>query len=74
MPRRRRMVRRPVADDSEESALISPRLLLRGRYRRGVGRGPLAGPVVAGLVVFPPGIKGRWLRSVRDSKLLCRFL
>ena len=28
MPRRRRMVRRPVADDSEESALISPRLLL----------------------------------------------
>ena len=69
MPRRRRRVRRPVADDSEESALIA----LGYSYVAGideVGRGPLAGPVVAGLVVFPPGIKGRWLRSVRDSKLM----
>ena len=71
MPRRRRRARRPVADDSEESALIA----LGYSYVAGideVGRGPLAGPVVAGLVVFPPGIKGRWLRSVRDSKLLSR--
>ena len=62
MPRRRRRARRPVADDSEESALIA----LGYSYVAGideVGRGPLAGPVVAGLVVFPPGIKGRWLRS-----------
>lgn len=68
MPRRRR---RPVANDSEESALIA----LGYSYVAGideVGRGPLAGPVVAGLVVFPPGIKGRWLRSVRDSKLLSK--
>ncbi|MDA1349508.1 MAG: ribonuclease HII [Chloroflexi bacterium] len=35
-----------------------------------VGRGPLAGPVMAGVVVFPPGLRGRWLRSVRDSKVL----
>ena len=71
MPRRRRRARRPVADDSEESALIS----LGYSYVAGideVGRGPLAGPVVAGLVVFPPGIKGRWLRSIRDSKLMSK--
>lgn len=39
-----------------------------------VGRGPLAGPVAAGAVVLPPGIRFagrfRWLRHVRDSKQL----
>ena len=33
-----------------------------------VGRGPLAGPVVAAAVVFPPGF--RRIRGVRDSKCL----
>jgi ribonuclease HII len=33
-----------------------------------VGRGPLAGPVVAAVVVFPPG--QRTIRGLRDSKLL----
>jgi ribonuclease HII len=33
-----------------------------------VGRGPLAGPVVAAAVVFPPGF--RRIRGVRDSKTL----
>ncbi|MFZ5624293.1 MAG: ribonuclease HII [Gemmatimonadota bacterium] len=33
-----------------------------------VGRGPLAGPVVAAAVVFPPG--HRRIRGVRDSKTL----
>jgi ribonuclease HII len=33
-----------------------------------VGRGPLAGPVVAAAVVFPPGFKR--IRGVRDSKIL----
>jgi len=33
-----------------------------------VGRGPLAGPVVAAAVVFPPGMKP--LRGLDDSKLL----
>ena len=33
-----------------------------------VGRGPLAGPVLAGLVVFPANPKGRWVRLIRDSK------
>lgn len=34
------------------------------------GRGPLAGPVVAAAVVFPPGAKA--IRGLRDSKLLTR--
>ena len=66
---RRRRVRKPVANHKEESALLA----LGYSYVAGideVGRGPLAGPVLAGLVVFPAGIKGRWLRSVRDSKIL----
>jgi len=33
-----------------------------------VGRGPLAGPVVAAAVVFPPGM--RRIRGVRDSKVV----
>jgi len=35
-----------------------------------VGRGPLAGPVVAGAVVLPPRCRFRWLDYVRDSKEL----
>jgi ribonuclease HII len=35
-----------------------------------VGRGPLAGPVVAAAVVLPPFFEARWLASVRDSKML----
>jgi ribonuclease HII len=36
-----------------------------------VGRGPLAGPVVAAAVIMPPKIKrAAWLDDVRDSKLL----
>ena len=35
-----------------------------------VGRGALAGPVVAAAVVLPGEIKARWLDRVRDSKQL----
>ncbi len=35
-----------------------------------VGRGPLAGPVVAGVAVLPEYPRGRWTRLVRDSKQL----
>ena len=36
-----------------------------------VGRGPLAGPVVAAAVILPEKIKrANWLNDVRDSKLL----
>lgn len=33
-----------------------------------VGRGPLAGPVVAGVAVLPPNLSGPWVGMVRDSK------
>ena len=32
------------------------------------GRGPLAGPVVAGVVILPPRPTGPWVETVRDSK------
>jgi len=39
-----------------------------------VGRGPLAGPVAAGAVILPPGMRARgrfrWLSRARDSKQL----
>jgi ribonuclease HII len=35
-----------------------------------VGRGPLAGPVAAGAVIFAPGARFRWLKHVNDSKQL----
>jgi len=35
-----------------------------------VGRGALAGPVVAAAVILPCQLKGHWLNQVRDSKLL----
>lgn len=35
-----------------------------------VGRGPLAGPVMAAAVVLPPRLKAPWVKQVRDSKLL----
>ena len=35
-----------------------------------VGRGPLAGPVIAAAVVFPPSFRTRLLPGLRDSKQL----
>ncbi len=35
-----------------------------------VGRGPLAGPVVASAVILPPALDAPWLPLVRDSKRL----
>ena len=32
------------------------------------GRGPLAGPVVAAVVILPPQPKGNWISLMRDSK------
>ena len=53
----------------EEMALIA----LGHRVVAGVdeaGRGPLAGPVVAGAAVLPPDYRAPWLAAVRDSKQL----
>ena len=35
-----------------------------------VGRGPLAGPVLAGVAILPPQLEGDWVDLVRDSKQL----
>ncbi len=35
-----------------------------------VGRGPLAGPVVAGVVILPPRPHGAWLDGITDSKAM----
>ena len=35
-----------------------------------VGRGALAGPVVAAAVILPPRLRGEWKEEVKDSKLL----
>lgn len=35
-----------------------------------VGRGPLAGPVVAGAAILPPHPVGEWVSLIRDSKQL----
>ena len=50
------------------------KLVVQGyRYIAGideVGRGALAGPVVAAAVILPCRLKAHWLKQVRDSKLL----
>lgn len=50
------------------------RLVAEGfQYIAGIdeaGRGALMGPVVAGAVVMPAKIHGKWKNMVRDSKLL----
>ena len=38
-----------------------------------VGRGPLAGPVLAAAVVLPERLRGSWLDDLRDSKQLTRL-
>ncbi|MCH8850181.1 MAG: ribonuclease HII [Chloroflexi bacterium] len=35
-----------------------------------VGRGPMAGPVVAGAVILDPQFAGEWWAELRDSKLI----
>lgn len=63
-----------MADDRVPS-LSEEKLLRRQGYRfiagiDEVGRGALAGPVMAAAVIIPPGLKATWKNNVRDSKLL----
>jgi ribonuclease HII len=58
--------RRPVPSLRYEQAAWAESRVLIGVDE--VGRGPLAGPVVAAAVAFPPRL--RRVRGVRDSKLL----
>ena len=66
-PRRRRRKRRPTF--REEEALLDRGFSLVAGLDE-VGRGPLAGPVLAAVAVLPPKPRGRWVRMIRDSKLL----
>ena len=56
-------------------SLVEERTLWQEGYRvvagiDEVGRGPLAGPVVAAAVILPTDARPSWLRFVRDSKQL----
>jgi ribonuclease HII len=61
-------MRAPVPTLAREAAAWADGCLLVGVDE--VGRGPLAGPVVAAAVVFPAGCPRATLRGLRDSKLL----
>jgi ribonuclease HII len=58
---------RPSFD--EEEALLSRGIRLIAGVDE-VGRGSIAGPVVAAAVIMPDGLKAPWLAEVRDSKQL----
>ena len=61
--------------DHRPSFVEEETLLAQGiRFIAGVdevGRGSIAGPVVAAAVVLPDSFKASWLAEVRDSKQLC---
>lgn len=69
MGQKRRTTRRKRPSYREESALLEDGYTLVAGLDE-VGRGPLAGPVVAGAVMLPANPRGRWVRLVRDSKQL----
>ena len=69
MPKPRRRTRRPRPNHKEETILLDQGFSLVAGLDE-VGRGPLAGPVLAGVAVLPPRPRGRWVRMVRDSKQL----
>jgi len=54
---------------SEEAALLADGYSLIAGLDE-AGRGPLAGPVVAGVVILPPDPRGKWVEWVKDSKQL----
>ena len=69
MGQKRRTTRKKRPGYREEAALHEDGYTLVAGLDE-VGRGPLAGPVVAGAVMLPANPRGRWLRLIRDSKQL----
>ena len=53
----------------EEARLLSEGMSLVAGVDE-VGRGPLAGPVLAGVAILPHHPRGPWVRLIRDSKQL----
>ena len=68
-PRKRRA--RPAPNYREEASLLAQGYWMVAGMDE-VGRGPLAGPVLAGLAALPRKPRGRWVRMVRDSKQMTR--
>ena len=64
-PRKRRA--RSAPNYREEASLLGQGYWMVAGMDE-VGRGPLAGPVVAGLAALPRKPRGWWVRMVRDSK------
>ncbi len=69
MPKRRKRARRLTPTFKEEEGLFEEGYSLVAGLDE-AGRGPLAGPVVAGVAVLPSGLISRSLRGLRDSKLM----
>lgn len=69
MPKSRKRVLRVSPTFEEEVALFKEGYSLVAGLDE-VGRGPLAGPVVAGVAIFPPGSNEFSLTGLRDSKLM----
>jgi ribonuclease HII len=66
-----------LGNSSQAPSLVEERKLKAQGYRLvagvdEVGRGALAGPVVAAAVILPVRIRARWITAVRDSKQLSR--
>ena len=63
---------RPRPANSEETALLGQGYSLVAGMDE-AGRGPLAGPVVAGLIILPRSLSGPWVKDIRDSKVMTRI-
>lgn len=63
------MAQRTVPDWSREEAHYAAGLRMVVGLDE-VGRGPIAGPVAAGAVVFDPTRRSPWMADLRDSKML----
>ena len=58
-------------NDKEETALLGQGYSLVAGLDE-AGRGPVAGPVVAGVIILPRSLTGRWVKDIRDSKVMTR--
>jgi ribonuclease HII len=63
---------RPRPDHREETALLGQGYSLIAGMDE-AGRGPVAGPVVAGLIILPKNLSGPWVKDIRDSKVMTRL-